>query len=528
MAVLNLLDVFNDALQDLTGLRVKAGVGGSLDLLGARVQAGIFTDGEVVGFYLQHSNAPNTLVLETMDALGFDVSLQKQFGFDFPASADILRATADFSLFLSRPKDQQFSFNSGLANTANAYFGAGSLGLSAHVPATSDPLSGAGLTIHVGLQAGASFTADSNHALSFRISENRTQKLQRALSETSQNIPDAPFNFNTSNLQVFDLTEDPNISYSDFIIDNELQGSNIDEFLRELENDVEQRKIENDQPNFCFSGDTLISVDFSSGLRIDELEVGQSVLAFSNATGQLEPAHITQIHVTPNQSVIDFHGTLVTPGHVFVQPDDAWREIGAVLLADAFVLNEDGEIIRARTGELVSPETFALLQATIGPSGVPAFEIAAGRMASPSQTAPEDRPQKSLYLPGVTTISGENELNNTNSLLFASSGAGLSTEGGAHGTLTLDPGRQGAGRPFDPWDFSRPAPDGYMLPWAGRETVYNITVEGLHTYIADGWRVHNDSREFRQAGSFLGGLLTDQLFAHFGNDNVALGLAVAA
>ena len=289
--------------------------------------------------------------------------------------------------------------------------------------------------------------------------------------------------------------------------------------LFEKEDDFVQKNLE------CFAPNTMVRLVNGQNTSIKNVKIGDEILAFSSSTGRIEPARITQIHKTPDQPVIDFHGTRVTPGHVFAQPDEAWREIGAILLADAFVVNEDGEIIRARTGDVVSPETFALLQATIGPSGVPAFEVAAGRMASPSQTAPEDRPQKSLYLPGVTTIGGENDLNNTNSLLFAKSGAGLSTEGGAHGTLTLDPGRQGSGRPFDPWDFTRPAPDGYTLPWAGRETVYNITVEGLHTYIADGWRVHNDSREFRQAGTALGGLLADQLFAHFGNDNVALDLA---
>ena len=36
------------------------------------------------------------------------------------------------------------------------------------------------------------------------------------------------------------------------------------------------------------------------------------------------------------------------------------------------------------------------------------------------------------------------------------------------GPHAAGPGVSGA-PPFDPWDYSRPAPDGYTLPWAGRE-----------------------------------------------------------
>lgn len=74
-------------------------------------------------------------------------------------------------------------------------------------------------------------------------------------------------------------------------------------------------------------------------------------------------------------------------------------------------------------------------------------------------------------------------------------------------------------------EFSFVADDGYVLPYAGREAVYNITVEDTHTYIADGWLVHNDSLEWRAAGEQFGGLLASQLYQNFGGDNVAFGLA---
>ncbi len=62
-----------------------------------------------------------------------------------------------------------------------------------------------------------------------------------------------------------------------------------------------------------------------------------------------------------------------------------------------------------------------------------------------------------------------------------------------------------------------------------RHRVYNFTVEGLHTYIAGGYRVHNDSRFGPQSTEGrLGSLLGSTLASHFGPDNVALSLLTQA
>ncbi len=76
--------------------------------------------------------------------------------------------------------------------------------------------------------------------------------------------------------------------------------------------------------------------------------------------------------------MIDFHGTTVTPGHAYLCPEGEYREVGAVMMADGFVVNQGGDIVRARTRELVSPETFAMHQTIFGASGVPAFEVGFG------------------------------------------------------------------------------------------------------------------------------------------------------
>ena len=154
----------------------------------------------------------------------------------------------------------------------------------------------------------------------------------------------------------------------------------------------------------CFAAGTRVNTSFVDVVNIEQVVVGQNILAFRNANedscGALAPARVTQIHKTPDQPVIDFHGTRVTPGHVFAQPDEAWRALGAVLRADGFVVNQAGEIVRARTGEVINRARFELLRATIGPSAVPAFEIAEGRARALRQEIDE----KPIYLQGVTTI----------------------------------------------------------------------------------------------------------------------------
>lgn len=208
--------------------------------------------------------------------------------------------------------------------------------------------------------------------------------------------------------------------------------------LFEKEDDFVQKNPE------CFAPSTKIHLVKGQIVSIKDVKVGDEVFAFSKVTDRLEPAQIIQIHTTGERDVIDFHGTRVTPGHVFAQPDDAWREIGAVLLADGFVVNEDGATVRARTGEVVSPDTCALLQQTIGPSGVPAFEIAEGRVLSPGHAQPDSHQDKSVYLPGVTTIGCEKTLRNTNDLLFAGAGPDLADQRPALGTL--DPAGGSASR----------------------------------------------------------------------------------
>jgi hypothetical protein len=64
-------------------------------------------------------------------------------------------------------------------------------------------------------------------------------------------------------------------------------------------------------------------------------------------------------------------------------------------------------------------------------------------------------------------------------------------------------------------------------PVEGLHTVYNFEVAEHHTYIAGGWRVHNDSVEIASCiGSSIGGIIADALIRQLGIDNFALNSGV--
>ncbi|MBL4807715.1 MAG: hypothetical protein JKY31_10555, partial [Rhodobacteraceae bacterium] len=66
-------------------------------------------------------------------------------------------------------------------------------------------------------------------------------------------------------------------------------------------------------------------------------------------------------------------------------------------------------------------------------------------------------------------------------------------------------------------------------PVPGRHTVYNFTVEGLHTYIAEGYRVHNDSYKGPvSVTGVIGGAIGGQLASYFAGDKLAVQIAAKA
>ena len=206
--------------------------------------------------------------------------------------------------------------------------------------------------------------------------------------------------------------------------------------------------------HFCFGRGTLVDMADGSKEPIDEVMVGDYVVAFEILSGRLDGplafGRVTQIYKTPSRALIDSHGTLVTPQHPFLCEDGAFRPVIQILENDGFVVGRDGELIRARTGERV-----------LG-------SAAMAQVREPAYAA--DVCEKPWTLPDTGPV--------------------------------------------------------HCVP--GKHTVYNFAVEGLHTYIADGYRVHNNSFLGAAIGGAAGAFASSQLLGVFGVDDLALNLVGSA
>lgn len=108
----------------------------------------------------------------------------------------------------------------------------------------------------------------------------------------------------------------------------------------------------------CFAEGTLVKLGSGSWCRIEDLKIGDCVAAFFE--GDVEDFYVqsvTALHSRVASETIDFHGTVVTPGHRFLGEDQTFKEIGVILAEDGAVVLEDGVVVRARTKYPVgSPE----------------------------------------------------------------------------------------------------------------------------------------------------------------------------
>ena len=92
---------------------------------------------------------------------------------------------------------------------------------------------------------------------------------------------------------------------------------------------------------------------------IEAIRPGDHVLSYA-ADGTLTPARVTRTFVNEDACVLDFHGTGVTPGHVFLS--GAGRFAGRhvplidILRDDGAVVRHDGSLMRASTGEPVGSD----------------------------------------------------------------------------------------------------------------------------------------------------------------------------
>ncbi|MCP4329817.1 MAG: hypothetical protein GY791_15425 [Alphaproteobacteria bacterium] len=126
--------------------------------------------------------------------------------------------------------------------------------------------------------------------------------------------------------------------------------------------------MDDDDPNairlspadFCFAAGTSIKLADGSEKPIERIRVGDMVMAFDpehdNGRGGLVPKRVTRTYVNHNQRVIDFHGTLVTPGHVYLTDGGIFKPLMDIIREDGVVIRDDGCRIRAATNCEVGSE----------------------------------------------------------------------------------------------------------------------------------------------------------------------------
>lgn len=95
----------------------------------------------------------------------------------------------------------------------------------------------------------------------------------------------------------------------------------------------------------------------SSRKPIEKIVVGDNVLAFDtkadHGRGALLPKRVTETYVNTVSTIIDFHGTGVTPGHVTLCGDGPYAgrcvPIIDILKSDGAIVKADGTLVRAST-----------------------------------------------------------------------------------------------------------------------------------------------------------------------------------
>ena len=221
----------------------------------------------------------------------------------------------------------------------------------------------------------------------------------------------------------------------------------------------------------CFTGDTAILMADGSEKCIRHVEVGDWVLAFQPgnavAVHGLKPARVTNVFRNGQERVYRIAGSEcgTTAGHSFFDGDDGQeRPLWQIIERGGSLIDRDGRRHRAKMRDFGNCSEGGRARA---------FEAGA--------VLPEQRPS-----PADSDLA---TLDRTEALSL---------------------------------------PIVWVEDRGEVEAVYNFEVEGLHTYVAGGWRVHNDSFLARELGSSLGSFIGSTLLDVWGVDNIGARLAVGA
>lgn len=106
---------------------------------------------------------------------------------------------------------------------------------------------------------------------------------------------------------------------------------------------------------------------------ISEIEVGDYVVSHDK-NGNMVPGYVPRIMVNDAKILLDFHGTRVTPGHVYYRPDsnraDKYETLIDILREDGMIENRDGVELRAATNAPVDGPLDGFVKAVTGTRNV--------------------------------------------------------------------------------------------------------------------------------------------------------------
>jgi hypothetical protein len=115
----------------------------------------------------------------------------------------------------------------------------------------------------------------------------------------------------------------------------------------------------------CFLPHTPITLADGTTRPIAAIRPGDMVLS-PDRTGILVPARVTRTFVNDVAHVLDFHGTGVTPGHVFLCGAGRFQgrhvPLIDILRDDGAVVRQDGSLMRASTGCAVGSDADRLIE----------------------------------------------------------------------------------------------------------------------------------------------------------------------
>lgn len=122
-----------------------------------------------------------------------------------------------------------------------------------------------------------------------------------------------------------------------------------------------------DADAMCFAAGTPVQMADGSEKPIEQIEIGEWVMAFDSdadhGRGALMPSRVTRTMINHGQLLLDFHGTKVTPGHVFLTGNESptgkgvFKRLIDILVEDGTVVNVEGVVLRAATNfPINSPE----------------------------------------------------------------------------------------------------------------------------------------------------------------------------